>query len=100
MSPVSSLELYSPFSKSAEEKPFSRKIPQALGNAIINPSPWQLLGKGAGGMPVDSKSAKAEKQNYDGDQNHPKQNVFTEKIASTVHGETPFFLPTSVGSFP
>jgi len=32
-----------------------------------------------------------EKQNDDGDQNDPKQYVFAEKIASTVHMKSPFF---------
>jgi hypothetical protein len=35
--------------------------------------------------------AEAEEKNDDGDQDHPKQNVFAEKIASTVHSVTPFF---------
>ena len=43
------------------------------------------------GAPPRLLSAKTEKQDYDGNENDPKQNVFAEKIASTVHSGTPFF---------
>ena len=35
--------------------------------------------------------AEAEKQNNNGDQNDPKQNIFAENVASAVHSVTPFF---------
>ena len=36
--------------------------------------------------------AEAEKQNDHGDQDDPKQNVFAEKIACTVHNVSPFIV--------
>ena len=35
--------------------------------------------------------AEAEKQNNNGYQNDPKQNIFAENVASAVHSVTPFF---------
>ena len=35
--------------------------------------------------------AEAEEQNDNGDQDDPKQNVFTENTTSAVHRVTPFF---------
>jgi hypothetical protein len=35
-------------------------------------------------------STEAEEQDDNGNENDPKQNVFTEKIASAVHRVTPF----------
>jgi hypothetical protein len=36
--------------------------------------------------------AEAEEQDDNCNEDYPKQNVFTEKIASTVHRVTPFFV--------